>query len=73
LFVATADLPRSAGHVFYEKLNELLTSAGFDDYVEALCAPYYDAKGNAGATEPTAGQCRPVKRPCIGHFGLVIP
>jgi transposase len=31
LFVATADLPRSAGHVFYEKLNELLALASFDD------------------------------------------
>ena len=30
LFVATADLARSAGHPFYRKLNELLAEAEFD-------------------------------------------
>ncbi len=34
-------MPRSAGHPFYEKLNRLLAEAGFDDFVERLCCPYY--------------------------------
>ena len=34
--MATHELPRSAGHVFYEKLNELLAEAGFDGQVEHL-------------------------------------
>jgi transposase len=41
LFVATTDLPQSPGHVFYEKLNQLLDEAGFDRHVEGLCQPYY--------------------------------
>jgi hypothetical protein len=41
LWIATTDLPRSAGHVFYDKLNGLLAEAGFDGFVEALCRPYY--------------------------------
>jgi transposase len=42
-WVATGDLPRSEGHVFYRKLNELLRDAGFDPFVENLCEPYYHA------------------------------
>jgi transposase len=41
LWVPTADLPQSPGHVFYEKLNHLLAEAGFDRYVEDLCRPHY--------------------------------
>lgn len=41
LWVPTAELPRSPGHVFYDKLNSLLAEAGFDRFVEGLCAPYY--------------------------------
>jgi transposase len=40
-WIATAALPRSEGHVFYRKLNQLLAEAGFDPFVESLCAPYY--------------------------------
>jgi transposase len=41
LWIATTDLPRSAGHVFYDKLNGLLAESGFDRFVESLCQPYY--------------------------------
>jgi len=41
LWVPTSQLPRSPGHVFYVKLNELLAEAGFDRWVENLCQPYY--------------------------------
>jgi transposase len=41
LWLPTADLPRSPGHVFYDKLNRLLAEATFDPYVETLCQPYY--------------------------------
>lgn len=40
-WVATTDLPRSPGHPFYGKLNEVLAEAGFDRWAENLCAPYY--------------------------------
>jgi transposase len=43
LWVATTELPRSPGHPFYRKLNELLAEASFDAWVEKLCEPYYAA------------------------------
>lgn len=36
-------MPKSPGHKFYESLNELLRTSGFDAEVERLCAPYFDA------------------------------
>jgi transposase len=49
LFVTTADLPRSAGHPFYDRLNRLLAEHGFDACVEDLCRPYYaDGQGRPG-------------------------
>src|SRR5439155_13357109 len=49
LFVTSADLPRSAGHPFYDRLNRLLAGHGFDAYVEDLCRPYYaDGQGRPG-------------------------
>lgn len=42
-WVTVADLPRSEGHVFYRKLNELLREADFDEFVERLCRPCYHA------------------------------
>jgi transposase len=41
MWVATMELPRSPGHVFYEKLNRLLAEADFDRRCEEICAPYY--------------------------------
>ena len=43
LWVATTDLPKSAGHPFYERLNRVLDDAGFDVFVEGQCAPFYAA------------------------------
>ena len=40
-WVATTDLPKSPGHVFYRKLNEVLAEAEFDHQLEELCRPYY--------------------------------
>ena len=38
---ATADLPKSAGHPFYARLNRVLDDAGFDTFVDAQCAQFY--------------------------------
>jgi transposase len=43
-WIATTELPKSPGHPFYRKLNELLAEADFDRWVEKLCAPYYADK-----------------------------
>ena len=37
MWVATQDLPRSAAHPFYRRLNQILERAAFDAYVERLC------------------------------------
>src|SRR3977135_3305379 len=41
LWVPTAELPRSPGHVFYDKLNRFFADAGFDRHVETLCRRHY--------------------------------
>jgi len=51
LFITHDKLPRSPGHVFYQKVNGLLREAGFDRWVEALCEPHY-AKGKGRPSVP---------------------
>jgi transposase len=41
LWVATRDLPASPGHPFYQRLNRLLESRGFDAFVEGVCQRFY--------------------------------
>jgi transposase len=41
MWVATAELPKSPGHPFYTRLNELLEAADFDRFVEGQCAKFY--------------------------------
>lgn len=41
MWVATQDLPRSASHPFYVRLNRTLDEADFDRYVEQVCASFY--------------------------------
>ena len=41
LFIPTASLARSSSHDFYERLNQVLSADGFDDFVEDLCEPFY--------------------------------
>ncbi len=44
LWIPAADVPRTAGHPFYERLNAVLGGQGFDGFVEGLCAGYYAEK-----------------------------
>jgi transposase len=41
MWIATVKLPKSPGHPFYTRLNELLDAADFDRFVESLCAKFY--------------------------------
>jgi len=41
IWIATNDLPTTAAHPFYERLNRILGRAGFDAHVEGLCARFY--------------------------------
>src|SRR5438105_15077950 len=44
LIVSWAEMPRSPGHVFYDRLQEVLIAGGFDGFVETACQPYYAPK-----------------------------
>ncbi len=51
-WVATDHLLSSPGHPFYAKLNELLAGDGFDELVEAECAPFYSESGGRPSIPP---------------------
>jgi transposase len=48
MWVATQDLPRSAAHPFYARLNQILDQHDFDGYVEELCECFYADDGRPG-------------------------
>jgi hypothetical protein len=48
MWLSGSELPGSPGHRFYEKLNELLSGATFDQHVEQMCAPYFEAEEERG-------------------------
>ena len=55
LMATWAEMPRSPGHAFYDRLQDLLREAGFDAFVEGVCKPYYaplrrDNQDENGAT-----------------------
>lgn len=52
LWIATTDLPRSPGHVFYRKLNQVLAEIGFDRWLEDLCRPFYAEKKGRPSIPP---------------------
>lgn len=52
LWIPTTELARSPGHPFYERLNKILAGAGFDAFVEKLCAPFYAQKNGRPSIAP---------------------
>lgn len=48
MWVATQDLPRTAAHPFYARLNQILDQQDFDGFVEGLCARFYADDGRPG-------------------------
>ena len=47
-----AEMPRSPGHAFYDRLQALLQEAGFDAFVEDLCKPYYAPRMGSPSLPP---------------------
>jgi transposase len=41
MWIATGDLPITAAHPFYERLNRIFDDAGFDAHIETMCTPFY--------------------------------
>jgi transposase len=52
LVVTWAEMPRSPGHAFYDKLQDLLSEAGFDAFVEKTCRPFYAPRMGAPSLPP---------------------
>ena len=64
MWVASTDLPQSAGHPFYERLNRVLDDASFDAFVEAPCAKFY----TDGVGRPSVAPGRYFRRLLLGDF-----
>jgi transposase len=52
LMIGWAELPRSPGHAFYDRLQAVLVAAGFDRFAESECAPYYAGKRGRPSLPP---------------------
>ena len=50
--VSWSEMPRSPGHVFYDRLQSVLIEGGFDAFAEASCRPYYAARMGAPSVPP---------------------
>src|SRR5271157_3439803 len=64
LMATWAEMPRSPGHAFYDRLQELLSEAGFDAFVEEVCKPYYAPRMGAPSLPPG----RYFRMHMIGYF-----
>ena len=52
LMLMWSEMPRSPGHVFYDRLQQLLLDAGFDGFVEDACKAYYAKTMGAPSIPP---------------------
>src|SRR5256714_2454735 len=52
LMIGWAELPRSPGHAFYDRLQAVLVGAGFDRFAETECEPYYASKRGRPSIPP---------------------
>jgi transposase len=64
LMVGWAELPRSPGHVFYDRLQTVLLEAEFDRFAEQQCAPFYARKRGRPSLPPG----RYFRMHLIGYF-----
>ena len=52
LMVGWAEMPRSPGHVFYDRLQSVLIEGDFDGFAEAACRCYYATRMGAPSVPP---------------------
>src|SRR3954451_19866218 len=64
LMLSWAELPRSPGHAFYDRLQAVLVEAGFDRSAETECAPYYAGKRGRPSLPPG----RHFRMHLVGYF-----
>src|SRR3954465_13265113 len=54
MMVSWAEMPRSPGHAFYDRLQAELIKAEFDSFVEGLCTAHYAARRGRPSLPPGA-------------------
>src|SRR3954465_13528456 len=59
-----SEMPRSPGHVFYDRLQEVLLGAGFDGFVEEACRAFYAKTMGA----PPVPRGRYFRMHMVGYF-----
>ena len=64
LLVTWAEMSRSPGHVFYDRLQKLLSEASFDAFAEQTCKPFYAERMGAPSLPPG----RYFRMHMIGYF-----
>jgi len=64
MFLSWDEIPKSPGHVFYDKLQGVLASAGFDRFVEGVCAAHY----SSGQGRPSIPPGRYFRMHLVGYF-----
>lgn len=62
--IGWAELPRSPGHAFYDRLQAVLVHAGFDGFAEAQCARHYAGKQG----QPSLPPGRYFRMHLVGYF-----
>ena len=60
------DLASLGGHPFYQKLNELLAEAKFDEWIERRCQQYYSQEEKRG--QPSIRQGVYFRMLLVGYF-----
>ncbi len=65
LLLTWSELPRSAGHPFYDELQAVLRAAEFDRFVEDLCKPYYSSSKRGRKSLPPGRYFRML---LVGYF-----
>ena len=65
LLLSWDELPRSAGHPFYDQLQAVLRTAGFDGFVEELCQPFYSSSARGRSSLPPGRYFRML---LVGYF-----
>lgn len=64
LMIGWGELPRSPGHAFHDRLQTVLVEAGFDDFAEMQCGPFY-ARGQGRPSLPPG---RYFRMHLVGYF-----
>jgi transposase len=52
LMVGWAELPRSPGHAFYDRLQAVLVEAGLDSFAESRCTTHYTSRSGRPSLPP---------------------